>query len=71
MFEKNNLCTEKELCAALEVHPKTVYQWRLRGCPFSYSSGRSRYLYDVDAVLNWLSLNGLYHSLKGADIHAC
>lgn len=47
------LVTEKEVYKALGIHYKTLYQWRLRGCPVVYGTGRNRYLYDLREVKNW------------------
>lgn len=51
------MLTEKQLSQTLNVHPKTLYQWRLRGCPFHFSTGESRYLYDVLEVRAWAEKN--------------
>lgn len=51
------MLTEKELLRRLKVSRKTLYTWRLQGLPFRYGSGKYRYYYSLNDVLQWCTEN--------------
>jgi hypothetical protein len=58
--------TSQQLAAHLKVHPKTVRNWALAGCPCLYVGQRPRFL--ISEVEDWLKtrVDGRAEWRKGA-----